>query len=127
WRHGAGFTAASSKLGWLYRVAQHCCFDQLSRRATRSTDRDARQAEPDAAFDPARSIEEREIVLRFLDQLDDARPRIAVFHYLDQMGQEEIAAAVGCSRQTVVNRLAVLRERAAAFRSRLLEEPEGTR
>src|SRR5262249_43810913 len=51
WRHGDGFAAASSKLGWLYRVAERCCFDHLSRRATRRATREAADATPGAAAD----------------------------------------------------------------------------
>ena len=31
-RHGAGFRTADAPLGWLYRVADRCCFDVRARK-----------------------------------------------------------------------------------------------
>ncbi len=55
----------------------------------------------------------------FLDRFDDRVKQVAVLHYLDEMTQEEIAAATGWSRQTVFKKLAFLRDRAQALRMRL--------
>src|SRR5262249_38596449 len=125
WRSPAGYHAAESKLGWLYRVAERCCFDQRSRRATRSTA--ARYAtaaaEPNTHGDEE-AIEDRDPSFKFLGQLDQRLRQVAIFHYLDQMGQEEIAVAIGCSRQTVVKRLGTLRHLAELFRVDCLDEGE---
>jgi RNA polymerase sigma-70 factor, ECF subfamily len=121
WRRSDLFAEADSKLAWLYRVAERCCFDHLSRPATRKLPPmdDFRENEP-WEKNSANVAEDRDIVLKFLAVLDDKLRQVAVLHYLDEMGQEEIAAAVGCSRQTVVNRLAAIKQCIETFRSEWL-------
>jgi RNA polymerase sigma-70 factor (ECF subfamily) len=112
------FAGAESKLAWLYRVAERCCFDQLSRPATRASRplEELRTGEPWESSS-AGQAEDRDMVLKFLGGLDDKLRQVAVLHYLDEMGQEEIARAVGCSRQTVVNRLTAIKQRVATFKT----------
>jgi RNA polymerase sigma-70 factor (ECF subfamily) len=121
WRYGEAFAAADSKLLWLYRVADRCCFDQLSRRSTRvEVPIDDRTDLLDhASNNEGQALEDREIVLRFLDRFDDRLKQVAVLHYVDQLSQEEIATATGWSRQTVFKKLTFLRERAARLRDTL--------
>jgi RNA polymerase sigma-70 factor (ECF subfamily) len=124
WRYGDNFRAAESKVAWLYRVADRCCFDRL-----------ARVQEPAGAEDipgfrigasnPASYIEDREVVMRFLARFDDRVKMVAVMHYLDEMSQEEIAHATGWSRQTVFKKLLFLRQRAQALRPLLCGEGAG--
>jgi RNA polymerase sigma-70 factor, ECF subfamily len=118
------FAGADSKLAWLYRVAERCCFDQLSRPATRA----ARPIE-ELRTEPwdsssAMVAEDRDMVMKFLGGLEDKLRQVAVLHYLDEMGQEEIARAIGCSRQTVVNRLAAIKQRVETFRAERLMSAE---
>jgi RNA polymerase sigma-70 factor (ECF subfamily) len=120
WRYGDAFGAAESKLGWLYRVADRCCFDILARERKRAES----ELDPSDEAHAGRgvsSIEDREIVLRFLQRFDDDLKQIAILHYMDELTQEEIASATGWSRQTIVKKLAYLAERAARLRSVLLE------
>src|SRR5262245_59002069 len=35
WRYGGSFRLAGHKLGWLYRVAERCCYNELRRRNNR--------------------------------------------------------------------------------------------
>lgn len=122
-RYGDAFVAVDAKLPWLYRVADRCCFDLLSRQGARvevpvaeAVDR----ADPSASN--GRALEDREIVLHFLDRFDDRMKQVAVLHYLDQMSQEEIAEATGWSRQTIFKKLVLLRDRAARLRASLYKE-----
>ncbi len=120
WRYGNSFREADSKVLWLYRVADRCCFDRLARRGARAEISLADQSAPLAdksSYD--KSVEDREVVMCFLDRFDDRVKQVAVLHYLDEMTQEEIAAATGWSRQTVFKKLAFLRDRAQALRMRL--------
>ena len=120
WRYGNAFRVAESKVLWLYRVADRCCFDRLTRRGARVEINLANAS--GALVDEAshgKSVEDREVVMCFLDRFDDRVKQVAVLHYLDEMTQEEIAAATGWSRQTVFKKLAFLRDRAAALRMRL--------
>jgi RNA polymerase sigma-70 factor (ECF subfamily) len=120
WRYGNAFREAESKVLWLYRVADRCCFDRLARRGARAevTFADQFMSLADKVSD-AKSVEDRDVVMCFLDRFDDRVKQVAVLHYLDEMTQEEIAAATGWSRQTIFKKLAFLRTRAAALRVRL--------
>ena len=122
WRYGHSFREAECKVGWLYRVADRCCFNELKRRrgqhtvAVRETDEQRLSPNPS---------EEREVVLRFLSRFEPRVQRVAILHYLDEMTQDEIAAATGWSRQTIHKKLLFLRERAQALRGQLCGEAAG--
>lgn len=119
-RYGHAFQRAESKVLWLYRVADRCCFDLLARRNTRAEAPLGEAAEDlEPAGGGAQAIEDRDVVLRFLAHFDDRLKKVAVLHYLDEMTQEEIAAATGWSRQTIFKKLAVLRQRATVLRIKL--------
>jgi RNA polymerase sigma factor (sigma-70 family) len=125
WRYGDAFAAVDAKVPWLYRVADRCCFDQLSRTGRGQS---AHEGEAEAPEPPteAQALEDREIVLRFLDHFDDRVKQVAVLHYLDELSQEEIAAATGWSRQTVFKKIAFLRDRAVRLRATLWGEARRT-
>src|SRR6516164_7152442 len=119
-RYGHAFHQAESKVLWLYRVADRCCFDLLARRGARAEAPLPEHAPMSPQQGGAEAVEDRDVVLRFLASFDDDRlKQVAVLHYLDEMTQEEIAAATGWSRQTIFKKLAFLRSRAAALRVRL--------
>jgi RNA polymerase sigma-70 factor (ECF subfamily) len=123
WRYGSAFFAAESKLFWLYRVADRCCFDELGRRRSSSPDELESLA---ASPEPLRAIEAKDVVLSFLDRFDDRTKQVAVLYYLDELSQEEIADAIGWSRQTVSKKLAFLRDRATRLRMALCGTEAGT-
>ncbi len=119
WRYGQSFREAECKLGWLYRVADRCCFTEMRRQRVQG---ELGMDEIDAATPTPTSSEDRELVLRFLDRFDERVQQIAVLHFVEEMTQDEIAAVTGWSRQTIHKKLGLLRERAAALRARLLGE-----
>jgi RNA polymerase sigma-70 factor (ECF subfamily) len=119
WRYGDAFRAADSKLLWLYRVADRCCFDELDRRRpgrTSTSAADLESVEDLHAIQALPAIEARETVLAFLDRFDDRMKQIAVLYYIDELSQDEIAEAVGWSRQTVSKKLGFLKDRARRLR-----------
>ncbi len=118
-RYGRAFESAESKVLWLYRVADRCCFDALARREARGDGALSERAEPLSIRGSADALEDRDVVMTFLATFDDRLKRVAVLHYLDEMTQEEIAEATGWSRQTIFKKLNFLRQRAAALRVRL--------
>lgn len=120
WRYGDAFRAAESKLFWLYRVTDRCCFDQISRRRSRAEMPLANaEAMPAGGSGHGQILEDRDIVLHFLNRFEDRVKQVAVLHYLDELTQDEIALATGWSRQTVCKKLAFLRKRAASLRMSL--------
>jgi RNA polymerase sigma-70 factor (ECF subfamily) len=123
WRYGDAFRQADSKLLWLYRVADRCCFDHLAKRADRRHDPlDTARELPQVVAGQAETLADRDVVLRFLGRFDDRLKQVAVHHFLDEMTQEEIALKTGWSRQTVFKKIAFLKERAESLRANLVGE-----
>lgn len=123
WKAPQGFELAASKLKWLQRVAERVCFDQLATTARHREDaltpaHDAVQLAPSAEA----SVEDRDVVMRFIERFDERTRQVALLHYLDGMTREEIAAETGWSRHTVGKKLQFLAERARILRPRLTGE-----
>lgn len=125
WRYGRAYAQAESKLLWLYRVADRCCFDRLGRRP-RSTDQLDRIAESAAAADGRpgwERVEDGDLLDKLLGAVDDRMRRIAVLYYVDDMSQEEIATETGWSRQTINKQLGKLKQQLGTLRARLSGGP----
>ena len=107
-RHGAAYNIADSKLRWLYRVADNCCFDALKKRRDRPPPLPlAEDLEPQAQ--PA--LDERMRVARALDDLPDRERQVAVLAFVDGLTQDQIAIEIGWSRQTINRKLKEIRDR----------------
>jgi RNA polymerase sigma-70 factor (ECF subfamily) len=120
WRYGQSFRHADCKLGWLYRVADRCCFNELRRRQTR---REVAPAQEGDVSVPVPGLsEDRQLIVRFLGRFEDRVQRVAILHFVEEMTQDEIAAATGWSRQTIHKKLSLVRARAAALQVNLLGE-----
>jgi RNA polymerase sigma-70 factor (ECF subfamily) len=121
-RYGRSYREADSQIGWLYRVAERCCLNELRRRRGDGQLLD----EPAQAHDPRHPSqpENREVVTRFLGRFETRVREVAVMHFVEEMTQDEIAAHTGWSRQTVHKKLQLVRKRAAAWRLRLLGSPQ---
>lgn len=110
-RYGQGLATADSRLRWLYRVADNCCYDLLKRQKRRLEEPPERAANA-AGPDPGPGIEIRDAVLGFLHRLGPKDQPVAVLAFVDEMTQGEIAAELGLSRPTVNKRLQRIRARA---------------
>jgi RNA polymerase sigma-70 factor (ECF subfamily) len=100
---------------WLYRATTHYCLNKL---------RDGRgHLRILGTFRPASSVPPRSEafaqVRALLDKLPEPLAEVAVYHHLDGMTYDEIAAILGCSRRQVGYHLARLHELVA------LEPPPG--
>jgi RNA polymerase sigma-70 factor, ECF subfamily len=122
WRYGDSFREAECKLGWLYRVADRCCYNELRRRNGR---RELPATDEPGSTPESHVPEDREVIRQFLGRFDERVQKVAVLHYVDEMTHDEIAALTGWSRQTIHKKLQCLRERAAALRGRLFGERKG--
>lgn len=122
WRYGRSFKAAGSKLAWLYRVAERCCFDQYAKRTKRAEVPLANGTDWPEPTASNRSFEDWNCVSRFLERFDKRLQRIAVMYYVDEMTQTEIAKATGWSRQTVIKKLNLLQLRATKLKRSLTGE-----
>jgi RNA polymerase sigma-70 factor (ECF subfamily) len=119
-RSGAAVRQTDRPLGWLYRVADRCCFDVLRKRrrsVEASSDEDI-----GATAHPGVAIEVRDAVLQLLGSMDDQEMQIALLLFVDGMSQGEIAEDIGLSRVTVNKKVAAIRARAERFLGRAQPE-----
>ena len=120
WLYGHSFSEAQAPLGWLYRVAERCCFDQLRARVPSGDDSVARRrGATTAAPDP---VEDRDLARRFLTRFDRRVGQIVVMRYCEERSMDDIADATRWSRQTVFKKLLFVHERAQALRGSLCGE-----
>jgi RNA polymerase sigma-70 factor, ECF subfamily len=115
-RHGAAYTEASCKLSWLYRVAHNCCVDARGRQGDRPAPARLRDGDGDGAGpDPRPPLEDRLRVQRALGRLSDGDHQLAVLALVGGLSQTQIAAELGRSRQTINQRLGVIRQQLAGW------------
>lgn len=126
-RYGSSFARADSKVGWLYRVADRCCLDRIARRGRRAELPLDSAPEPHTEARQARSLEDGEIAVRFLASFDERLRQVAIYHYVDQLNQSEIAERTGWSRQTINKKISTLRARARELRAELDGSSEESR
>lgn len=99
----AEFTAARSPLTWLNRIATNLCLNRL-----RDTRRRRNILEQVTSFDESSTIPVGDVALTLETLLTKVPPElqeIAVYYYVDQMSQEEIASMLAVPRRTVGYRL----------------------
>lgn len=103
------FAGLSSAMTFLYRMTTNAALGRLRRRRTRQRLLAANFA---GREEPTQPSAEGLVELRaWLLALPDELARVAVYHHLDEMTQEEIAQVLGCSRQWVGKLLQRLAER----------------
>ena len=111
-RAGASVRDAKEPLRWMYRVADHCCYDALrKRRRSRETSSD----DEGASAHPMAALESRDAVLCLLGTFDERDMRIALLLFMDGLSQGEIADEVGVSRVTVNKKVQAIRARAESW------------
>lgn len=94
------FRAQSSLATFLYSATTRACWTRLRNGRTRAkllADADPAAVSSVAHCDPEHLVELREL----LAGLDQPLAEVAVFYYLDDMSQAEIAEVLGCSRRQV--------------------------
>lgn len=108
----ADFTAAQSALTWLNRIATNLCLNRL-----RDTRRRRNILEQVTSFEESSTGPVGDVALTLKTLLTKVPPElkeIAVYYYVDQMSQEEIAAMLALPRRTVGHRLGQFLEIARA-------------
>jgi RNA polymerase sigma-70 factor (ECF subfamily) len=89
-------------VGWLYQATTHFCLNQL--RNKRASVRLMAQAAPpseEAADTSGDAVEALQDVRRVLSRLPEQEASAVVYHHLDGMTHDEVAALLGCSRRQV--------------------------
>jgi RNA polymerase sigma factor (sigma-70 family) len=105
---------APADLPYLYRAITHRCLNHL--RDRRNQGRLLASAD-ETLRGPARTrlderVVDRQLLASLADRIDAQAWEILVYHFVDDLTQDEIAALIGTSRKTVVRRLAMIREEA---------------
>ena len=108
----AEFTAAASPLSWLYRITTNLCLNRLrdARRRRTILARNLSADEPAAGPTTDAALTVRAL----LGTLPDEVQEIAIYYFVDQMSQEEIATLLSMPRRTVGYRLEQFRVLARA-------------
>jgi RNA polymerase sigma-70 factor (ECF subfamily) len=100
------FRRQSQPSTWLYRITTNLCLNRL-RDGRRRRDHLARLGDEAARMSraPGLSPEARAALRRVLAEVSPELSEIAVYYYVDDMDQAEIANALGVSRRTIGYRL----------------------
>lgn len=97
---GDGF--GEEPMAWLYRTTTNLCLNSLrdvKRRGELLTERRGDDTSKD-------NQDARILVRRILAQVPEDLQEVAIYHYVDELSQAEIAEILGVSRRTIGNRLA---------------------
>lgn len=105
-RLGGQIPCEPTPTAWLYRVTTNLCLNRLRDQGRREALL-SRQYWTGTTALPAG--ETRALVRQILQQIPEELQDIAVFYFVDELTQEEIASLLGVSPRTVSNRLADFR------------------
>ncbi len=109
------FRKEASPATWIIRIATNHCLNLNRSRKAAWRERFVREQKARPGLDEsADGVEKRQLVLSLLDGHDAETQAVAVHYFVDEMTQEEIAAAVGRSLPTVRKRLQAFLESARA-------------
>ncbi len=125
-RYGDGFNGTSA-LAWLHRIADRACLDRLGRERPRPGAGGNGAPEPAGGNGPLPAPEAALLLAELLRQLPQALRQVAILHYVDDMDQLEIAAALDCSTMTVRRRLRALHQATAALTETPVQEGDHVR
>jgi RNA polymerase sigma-70 factor (ECF subfamily) len=88
---------------WIYRITANRCFTMLRARNSHAQ---PVAVLPDVAGDhPEAELVDRELALRLMQHAPEKLRAAAVLYYLEGVEQSRIAAILGVSKRTVINRL----------------------
>ncbi len=106
-RRHAEFKGESSPLTWIVRITTNHCLNLLRSKRAGWRDRYQATVEVDAAERPLEvsRMERHEMVRAVLAKVDRRTQEAAVYYFVDEMTQEDAAAAAGCSVPTLRKRL----------------------
>lgn len=110
----AEFRGQSQPSTWLYRITTNLCLNRI-RDGKRRRDRLAQATEGGTEpliSAPAAAPETRTTLRGVLGRVPEELAMVAVYYYVDEMDQAEIAAVLGVSRRTIGYRLDRFREHA---------------
>jgi RNA polymerase sigma-70 factor, ECF subfamily len=98
-------------LRWIYRIATNYCLNEIRGRKLRPEPME-RVPERLPAGAPDDPIADRQLVQRIVHHVPEKLRTVAWLYHIDGMEQAEVAAILGISRRTVVNRLGEFQDKA---------------
>lgn len=126
-RRFAEFRPGSSAKAWLFAIAQRTASDQrrwVRRKGNLLPIHDDLPAHAESPLDRAITREASDIVLEFLNQLDESRRVAFILSDLEQMTAPEIGAALDVNINTIYYRVASARKAFVAFLERRGTKPQ---
>jgi RNA polymerase sigma-70 factor (ECF subfamily) len=109
----AEFEQSESRVAWLCKITTNHCLNRIRDAARRRELLEERAPRPVEGV--SSGVESMLVVRAVLAQLPEELGEIAVYYYIDQMNQDEIAELLGVSRRTVGNRLEEFHAAASAI------------
>jgi len=94
------FEGRSQITTWLYSATTHACLNRIRNRKTRARIL-ADHVAPDTRLADGPRAENLAALRQLLELLPDELAQVAVYYYLDEMTQAEIARVMDCSRRHV--------------------------
>ena len=115
-------------LPYLYRAVTHRCLNHLRDRRNQGR---LLSGNDESLRGPSRTrlderIVDRQLLTTLASRIDAQAWEILVYHFVDDLSQEEIAGLIGTSRKTVVRRLSLIRREARGLAA-TADPPSGRR
>lgn len=102
------FRREAQPMTYLYRMATNLSLNRLRHQRVQAR---ATAEEPSVEpFSTPELAETRQLLTLLAETLDERALRVAAYHFMDGMTQEEVAGAVGLSRRTVGKILEAVRQ-----------------
>ncbi len=106
--HGAHFRGESRPMTWVYRVTTNIALNHIRGRKLREPLLTVVPMEPSTTVD---HVEARQLLSRWLGQLDERETEVATLLFIDGLTQQEVADVLGLSRKTIVREVEELRQK----------------
>lgn len=116
------FRQEASASTWLYRITTNICLNKIR---DRSRQRGLLETKGRASDPTAPTIDKKIEIKRVLEKLPSELSQVAIYYYLDELEQQEIAQITGIPRRTISHRLESFRKKAKKLLGYDLQEPNG--
>ena len=106
-RAGPKFRGEARPMTWVWRITTNICLNQLRARKVR----EAHLEVVDEGTNTVAATETRQLLKKWMNDLDERELAVATLLYLDGLTQDETADVLGLSRKTIGREVEVLREK----------------
>jgi len=105
-RAADSFRGESAPSTWLYRICTNHCLNLIRSSQRRRLRQERRAQDPDRiTHTPAEQMENAALIRELLPAFDRKAQELAIYYFVDEMNQQEVAEAMGLSVPTVRKRL----------------------